>query len=114
VSDIDEAITLRYLGVEYKDFIVCRWAIELPKSICGKEIADMKKWTDEAVGLKRNARVGLKRTNSEEYPPKYELIISGRGEDERCTWCRSFRTSLETNMKQLNCPINQHGSCDFE
>lgn len=114
MSGMDKAITLRYLGAEYGSFIVCRWAIELPKGVHGKEIVDIKKWTDETVNLKRTARVWLKRTNPDEYPPKYELIISGRGEDERCTWCRSFRTSLETHMKKLNCSIDQHGSCDFE
>ena len=111
---MDQEIALRYLGVDYEKFIVCRWAIELSNGISGKEVVDVKKWTDDVVALQRYARVWLKRINPQEYPAKYELIISGRGPDERCRWCKTFRTALDTHMKKLNCSTQQHGSCEFE
>ena len=114
MNNMDKTIILRYLGAEHENFIVCKWAIELLGGISGKEIVDVKKWTDETVDLMHTARVWLKRTNPGEYPPKYELIISGRGRDERCTWCRSFRTALETHINKLKYSIDQKGSCDFD
>jgi len=107
-------VSLRYLGVDYENFIICTWAIGIPEGVRGKEIIDIKKWTDETVDLKPTARAWIKRVNPNRYPPKYKLIISGRGYDDRCTWCRSFRTAMESHMEKLNCSINQNGSCEFE
>jgi len=95
-------------------FLECTWAIDLPKGMSGKEIVDIKKWTDEKVKLDSTARTYLKRDNPGEYPPQYELVVSGKGKDNRCTWCRSFRTALEKRMDELDCEIEQNDSCTFE
>jgi hypothetical protein len=107
-------VSLRYLGVNYGNLIICTWAIDIPEGVRGKEIIDIKKWTDETVDLKPTARAWIKRVNPNKYPPKYKLIISGRGYDDRCTWCRSFRTAMKSHMEKLNCSISQNGSCEFE
>lgn len=103
--------TLRYLQPEYGQFILCTWKIE---GISWKILDETRKWSDETVHL-HGPRVWLKRTNKDEFPPKYELNIKGRGHDDRCTWCKSFRTALSTKMKEeLNITLNEIGCCDFD
>ena len=111
---MEKTISLCYLGDEHDRFIVCRWSIALPDGITWKNLEAVRDRTDEKVTIAQTAKVWLKRDNPGVYPPKYELIISGRGEDGRCTWCRSFRTYLESYMRTLGCSINQSGECIFE
>lgn len=104
--------TLRYLQPEYGRFILCTWRIE---GIQWKTIEEIRKWTDKTVHLEGNTRIWLKRKNPDEYPAEYELNIKGRGHDDRCTWCKSFRTALITKIKEeLHYSIEEIGGCDFD
>ncbi len=111
--DLDKQVIMTYMGMDYEDFIVCRWSIELDDGISGKEVVKVKDWANDTVALKRSARTWLKRVNPQEHPAKYELIISGRGADDRCRWCSSFRTALGTHMEKLHCSTRQCGACKF-
>jgi len=102
---------LRYLQPEYGRYILCSWKIE---GISWSILEDMLKWADETVPLK-GPKIWLKRLNKDEYPALYELNIKGRGHDDRCTWCKSFRTALTTKMKEeLNCSLKEIGGCEFD
>ena len=114
-----KVLSLRYYGDSHEDrygrrFYDCSWAIDLPKGMRGEEIVKIKKLTDERIELEATGRVYFRRENPGEYPPRYELEISGIGEDKRCAWCEYFQRSLENRMEKLDCEIDQRGSCIFK
>ena len=114
MKSCDKHLQLSFLGVDFENFITCTWRLELPKGIIGKEIIKLKGWANRTVNLKARGRAWIERENTKGLPPKYLLMISGQGYDERCTWCRSFRTALKTRMLELKCMVQQKGSCKFE
>ncbi|MBE9593243.1 MAG: hypothetical protein IMF19_07155 [Proteobacteria bacterium] len=42
------------------------------------------------------------------------MKISGRGEDRRCEWCRSFFTALRTKAKKEGIFLDEDWRCIFE
>lgn len=110
-KEFDKKLTLNYLGSETKGFMRCEFEIELPKGVKGikKKIFDVRDWTDKNVKLKKGARIWFEKKGE-----GYRLIISGRGADERCTWCRSFRTALKTSMFDLKVAVYQNNFCSFD
>ena len=45
---------------------------------------------------------------------EFELKITGRGHDNRCTWCRSFRTRLRNILAEKKIKLRQKGFCRFD
>ncbi|MCX6819624.1 MAG: hypothetical protein NT129_06540 [Candidatus Aenigmarchaeota archaeon] len=107
-------IKIHYLGTEHDEFTTCTFEIKVPEGMSGKEIIIIRNWTNKNVKLKPSARAWIERINPNEEPPRYFLKISGRGNDERCTWCRSFRTALRTRMIEQKCAVIQEGRCEFD
>lgn len=108
----DKKIILKYCGAEQGKLIECGWEIVLPKEAKAKEIFEIKNWVDKKVDLHKPAWIYIKRTNTD-LPPEYSLIIRGRGEDERCTWCKSFRTSLKNHFEKQGIEVEEVGGCIF-
>lgn len=106
----DKKLILKYVGSENEGFIRCEFEIELPE-IKGirKKIFEVRDWTDKKEHLKEWARCWLEKNGDD-----YRLIISGRGNDGRCAWCRSFRTALGTSMFDLKVVVCQKDSCKFD
>jgi len=109
---------LGYIGFGYHDMpIECSFRIAFPNWIdkeeaakINEEILKTKNKIDSIVKLKLNATAILDKNERGEPV----LKIKGHGKDERCTYCRSFRTSLKNRMKELNYVICQEGKCKFE
>ena len=80
-----------------------------------KIIEQIRDWTDKTVNFEGNPRIWIKRRNPGEYPAEYELNIRGRGHDDRCTWCESFRTALATKLKEeLQLSLREIGGYIFD
>ncbi len=107
----EKKIILKYCGVEQDKLIECEWEIKLPKEAKAKEVFEIKNWVDKVVDLHKPAWIYIKKINDS--PLEYSLIIKGRGQDERCTWCQSFRTSLKTHFKKLGIELKEIGGCRF-
>ncbi|MDP3026712.1 MAG: hypothetical protein Q8N63_03315 [Nanoarchaeota archaeon] len=107
----DKKLILKYVGSENEGFIRCEFEIEFPydvKSIRKKSI-EVRDWANKNVELKERARCWIEKNGDD-----YRLIISGRGNDGRCTWCRSFRTALSTTLFDLKVAVCQKDSCKFD
>ncbi|MCK4397501.1 MAG: hypothetical protein KAV25_00745 [Methanophagales archaeon] len=84
----------------------CSWDIFVSDDVLKrKDVETIKRWTDSIV--KTSGKINLNRAGKR----GYELEIAGRGRDNRCTWCTSFRTALNTRTKNL---VEQCGACKFE
>jgi len=110
INRFDKKLILNYLGSETEGFMRCEFEVELPdvKGI-RKKIFEVRDWADKNVKLKEGARIWFEKERE-----GYKLIISGRGSDERCTWCRSFRTALNTSMFDLKVAVCQKNCCKFD
>jgi len=80
------------------------------EGITEKDILEIRDWVNRMVSLPQNSRTVLER----EGPKRFFLSIVGTGRDDRCRWCRSFRTALTTRMNRLECDVLQEGFCYFE
>jgi hypothetical protein len=99
---------------KYEGKITCEWRIILPLHIKWAELTSIKEGTDNVIKLHQYAQCHLKKLNKDELPQKYSLTIRGRGNDQRCAWCRYFRKSLAGHYNKQNVGIIQHGACIYE
>jgi hypothetical protein len=104
-SQIDSSNYSRY------KYITCSWEINnIPWDI----VKLVREWTDDKIKLIDPTRILIERVNKGEYPAIYELNIHGIGHDNRCTWCKTFRSVLNTKCKEkLNCPIQYENHCKY-
>jgi len=102
-------LVLNYLGSEFEGFIRCEFEINIPQELeeIKKKIFEVRNWVNKNVGS--TARIWF-----EKLPEGYRLIISGRGDDKRCEWCRSFRTALDTSLFDSKVAAYQKGFCKFD
>ncbi len=102
-------LIFRFLGSESESFIKCEFEINIPEGLdeVKKKIFEVRNWVDKTVGT--NARIWFEKTDE-----GYNLIISGRGNDRRCEWCRSFRTALDTSLFDSKVAVYQKGFCKFD
>jgi len=108
---MERDVILRYMEPEKGRFIVCTWRAE---GIPWKIIEDIRKWTDKTVHVK-DARTWIEPRSKLGHPEEYDLNIKGRGHDDRCTWCKSFRTALRTKIKEdTKYSIQEKGGCTFD
>jgi hypothetical protein len=91
---------------EIKGAFHCRWELFVSDAVLErKDVETIKRWTDAHVGT--FGKINLIRTGER----GYELEIVGKGPDNRCRWCESFRTALNTRTNNL---VEQRGACRFE
>lgn len=74
-----------------------------------RDIEAIKSWTDRTVKTSRRINFVKIRNNM------YDFETSGKGHNNRCTWCASFRTALKTHFGNLveqtgDCPLNPRES----
>lgn len=91
-----------------KNRVYCGWQFTVPDEINKNEIFELRKITDEKIELKKGASRQLHETH-----PEFKLEIEGIGKDERCSWCRYFRNSLESLTTKKGFEFVQDGSCKF-
>ena len=112
VSKQPESVRIEYLENYFEEGLgTCEWRI------IGTDwgiIDEIKKWVDTTVKLKHTARCYLKRTNPGSFPPEYRLFITGKGKDERCTWCESFRTTVQNKSKERGILIERQEGCPLK
>ncbi len=65
----------------------------------------IKQWADSHI----NTSGKITLTPSQQ--TIYDLEIVGKGYDDRCTWCDSFRTTLQSEIKEI---FTQQGDCFFK
>lgn len=109
--DFDRTIVLNFSKENWGDSIDCKFIINIPNKISEDELKELEGWVDDKVKTKDfSTSIGLEKIN----PHKFELLINGIGHDNRCRWCKSFRTALKTfcNKKRLN--FQQMSFCKFE
>jgi len=102
-------IRIRYLGCNEIDFYTCGWIFTL-SNVEARELFVIKRWVDRNVRLGGTARIWIKRRGL----GKYSMKISGRGEDGRCEWCRSFFTALRRKAERERISISENWRCPFE
>ena len=113
LRDLEKRLVLRYLGksrVGLSRNIACRFEVTVPHGISEKDIVEVRNWVNGKVSLPQNSRTILER----EGPKRFRISIVGTGADDRCRWCRSFRTALTTRMNRLERDVLQDGFCYFE
>jgi len=90
----------------------CIWKIILPISMDTGEIINIKNWVDNKCKDRLKAQLPwLNRKNEEQIPAEYYFHVVGRGEDGRCDYCQSFRTSLINHMNSLNIQSKENRKC---
>ena len=70
-----------------------------------------KKKLNNKVDLLRTAKI---RIEKDQAGNKYSLRISGRDEDGRCRWCRSFFTVLRRKAEREGIFLDEDWTCDIE
>ena len=106
----DNRPTLYYSSSRIDDSVLCSWII---RNISWETIEKIQNWTDNKIQLK-GPNIWFRRLNNNE-PAIYELNIKGRGYDDRCTWCKSFRTALNSScIKDYNSIVQYKSCCDFD
>lgn len=104
-------IILKYEKEEWGDVIDCKFIIMLPKNINEKNLKDIENWVDQNVKTDPfSTNIEIERLTAN----KFSLVISGKGKDNRCVWCRSFRTSLKKLCDKNNINFIQENFCKFE
>ena len=97
--------------IQHSDQTVCSF------TILGKDkntipiIYETNKWAYEKVRSK-TAEIQLRKINNK----KFNLEIIGIGHDNRCRWCKTFRTALETRITNIygDGTFYQDGFCIFD
>ncbi|MCK4796214.1 MAG: hypothetical protein KAT05_02465 [Spirochaetes bacterium] len=84
---VDNAGDIVFLNIDYFEG-KCNLQFDFKKSEQLDIIKTSKNWTDNKI--KTIAKIEMKSISSN----NCVLIINGRGTDNRCTWCKSFRTVL--------------------
>jgi hypothetical protein len=89
----------------------CIFQIEIKSKIAVPILYEINQWVYTKVRSKTALRK-LKRISENEF----RLEIKGLGYDNRCRWCRTFRTSLETKIVNSlgEGTFYQDGFCFFE
>lgn len=108
-KSFDKQIVLNFLGSENDEVIRCEFEINIPPDIkdVKKKIIEIRDWVNR--NKTTNGRCWIENNGD-----NYQLIISGRGSDGRCNWCRSFRTALDTKMFDLKIAVYQKNCCEFD
>lgn len=84
----------------------CSWDIFVSDDVLKRrDVETIKSWTDSKV--ETSGKIKLNRAGER----GYKLEIVGKGRDNRCRWCGSFRTALNSRTKNL---VKQRGACKFE
>lgn len=115
MKNFDKRIIISYNGWGLKGWglvdnkFECNFEIECPNEIINKKILEAKDSADRKVNLKSHADINIKNDAK-----SLILSIAGLGKDERCTWCRTFRTILRSYLVNLKYAIYQKGRCKFE
>ena len=109
--DLNNTIILEYEKEFWGDVIDCKFSIILPKNLNEDNLNKIESWVDKKVET-NPLSTDIKIEKSA--PRKFSLLISGKGKDNRCTWCRSFRTSLKTLCNKENLDLIQKTFCKFE
>ncbi len=120
-SDIEDeleeelpTICINYDKEEIKNHIICKWNIELAYGMDWDIPKNISEWVDSKVELKDSAKAHLYRANSSETPPILNLVIGGRGEDNRCRWCHSFWTAIVNRGEKSSFEVDKESSCIFD
>lgn len=82
---VDNAGDIVFLNIDYWEG-KCTLQFNFKKSEQSDIIKTRKNWADNKI--KTRAKIEMTSTNN------VVLVINGRGQDNRCTWCQSFRTAL--------------------
>jgi len=91
---------------DYAGVFHCHWKLLVSDDVLEKkDVETIKRWTDGKV--KTSGEITLSKTGKR----VYNLEIAGRGYDNRCRWCESFRTALKTRTGNL---VERRGTCMFE
>lgn len=84
----------------------CLWKLSVSDDVLiRKDVETIKEWTDGKV--KTTGRIRFKKSGTR----GFDLKIIGKGADNRCRWCKSFRKALST---KTNNEIERRGHCKFE
>jgi hypothetical protein len=84
---LDNAGEIVFLNIGYLDG-ECNLHFNFKKLEQFDIIKSRKEWTENKI--KTSAKIEITSTDSN----NFSLVINGRGRDNRCTWCQSFRTAL--------------------
>ncbi len=109
--NFSKTIILEYRREDWGDSIDCKFTVTIPKIINKESFKEIENWVDNKVKTDAiSTKIEIEKLN----PYKFNLLISGKGKDNRCTWCRSFRTSLKTWCNKKNLDFLQKNFCKFE
>ncbi len=84
---VDNAGDVVFLNIDFSEG-KCNLQFNFKKPEQFDIIKARKNWTDKKI--KTNAKIEITSTGLN----NFILIINGRGKDNRCTWCESFRTAI--------------------
>jgi hypothetical protein len=84
---VDNAGDIVFLNIDYFEG-KCNLQFSFKKSEQLDIIKTRKNWTDNKIKTRAKIKITSIRSNN------FVLVINGRGKDNRCTWCQSFRTAL--------------------
>jgi len=110
IKKFDKKLNLRYRRPEFEESILCEFDINLIEGTeeIIKKIFEIRDFTNKKAFL-RGAKCELQKNGND-----FRLIISGRGHDGRCRWCRTFRTTLAKSLFDLKVDVSQNQFCRFD
>jgi len=109
--DLNKTIILEYERENWGDSIDCEFIITFPKIANEELLKGLEDWVDKKVEIDSIlTKIEIEKIT----PNKFKLLISGKGNDNRCTWCRSFRTSLKTLSNKEQMGFLQKNFCKFD
>ena len=109
--NLSKTIILEYKKEDWGDTIDCKFIITLPRIADEEFLRELESWVDDRI---KTDSISTSIEIEKLTPNKFNLLISGKGKDNRCTWCRSFRTSLKTLCNKKNLDFLQKNFCKFE
>ena len=108
-------LIFKYHGNTYERGIgTCEWLMYLPPGLHWPFLESARDRTDAVVALGSTARRNIRRENDNDKPAIYLLRIQGTGSDNRCTWCKSFRTYCMSNVTGQGYSFIKRGECKFD
>jgi hypothetical protein len=114
----DLVVGIEFVGSERmgeSKIILCSWDIHFPEQMNGKGAIDSCwEWADFKVSTGEHVRKWVSGPWRRNHVFTYALNISGIGNDNRCAWCKTFRSALELKLRRNGIGFVHEGACLYD
>jgi len=114
---MDNELTFRYETSKHdivNNLWICYWKISSPKGNCSKFLSKIREQVSRKIKLRDDAVIDLEQINFDDDTSLFDLEITGKGHDNRCSWCRYYRKYLKRTVEEAGIGFSQKSHCGFE